>query len=178
MLRLTVLLAVLTLAACDTVEAEPPVPTGTFTALLNGEPWSAPVTYRAVPGRAIFGLEAVQYDSVTYYTQKLSFSYPGAGFTEGEEPTLWRYDEGTGRTYGASFSELRGDARVNVWVPAEGAPSRLHVAEVDSAAGRLRATFEGVLVAANPPNDPYQELPDTLRFERGEFVIDLTGGGS
>ena len=180
MLRLTALLAILALAACDSaeVETETPVPTGTFTALLNGKPWSAPATYRAAPEAGTFFLKATQYDSLTYYTQGLTFSYPGAGFAEGEEPELWRYDEATGRTYGGSFSELRGDARVNTWVPTEENASRLRIVEVDSVAGRLRATFEGILVAANPPNDPYQVLPDTLRFERGEFVIDLPGGGS
>jgi hypothetical protein len=180
MIRLTALLAVLaTLAACDSgeVETEPAVPTGTFTALLNGEPFEAPAVYEVLPDRAILGLAATQADAEGYSVRQLSFSYARAGLAEGDVLPAERFDPETGGTDGVAFFELLGDQMVQSWGPTEETEG-LRVVEVNSAAGLLRATFEGVLVARGPFNDPYQELPDTLRFERGEFVIDLTGGGS
>ena len=189
MLRLVApLAALLALAACDSgpepeVIAMPPpivstpISTGTFTALLNGEPYEVPATYYATDSgwgdeysSLWFFLDASLIDSTLYppYVQRLHFGAPGRGFTGPEFFSL----TGPARDTLFFVSESIADGVLQAFNPVEGAGGGLRVVEADSAAGRFRATFEGTFAAIGP-RGRYQRLPDTLRFTDGEFVIDL-----
>lgn len=178
MLRLAALFAAFALAACDTgVEPGPPdsgVSTGTFTALLNGEPYEAPAAYRTDDSGWFF-LEAVTTDSALSppYVQRVGFAALGPGLAEGETRSLFE-ESGVPTVF---VSERIADGVIQSFDPVEGAPGGLRVVEADSVAGRLRVLFEGTFAAVGP-RGRYQRLPDTLRFTGGEFVIDPAMGGS
>ena len=183
MYRTLLALVLLPLAACDTapvaadedVYPSPPTPNGVLTGLLNGAPYEAPAVYRQSRNGFFVGLNA---DAVgpapSYRSVEFNFSYRRGPFETGEVLPLTGPRDRQGYRDGLFASEvLGGDAVVNTWHPVDGAAGALRIVEADSVSGRFRATFEAVLVADEPENEPYQSLPDTLRFTEGEFVVDL-----
>lgn len=177
---LYILLLGVLLTACDSGAPGPVVPPpdpavgrGTFTALLNGEPWTAPVTYRH---NAVYGsltLSVSRLDSASYYEQLLIFGYWGTGLVEGQVAPLGGVDAATGLENLVFLNEKDGDSVFQTfrYVPSE--PGALRVVEVDSSADRLRATFEGTFARDGGVNAPYTRLPDTLRFTEGVLVTGL-----
>ena len=165
------LAALIALAACDSgSEAEPGPSTGTLTATLNGQPWEADVEYY-VNDRGWLFLEATADDPDApspYYEQVLMLASPELRLRTGDVVAFVNPDPATSRNL--FIAEADGDAVIQQFDPLSG---ELRVTEADSSAGRFRAEFEGVFAATGPTNDPYQRLPDTLRFEQGRLVVDL-----
>ena len=165
------LAALVALAACDSgSEPEAGPSTGTLTATLNGEPWEADVEYY-VSDRGWLFLEATAEDpevASPYYEQVLMLASPELRLRTGDVVPFIVGDSQDSPTL--FVAENDGDAVIQQFDPLSGA---LRVTEADSSTGRFRAEFEGVFAAIGPTNDPYQQFPDTLRFEQGRLVVDL-----
>ena len=185
---LTALSAVL-LASCglfgsnEEEEAEQEVPSGYFTALLNGEPWRGPAI-GGINEEDYFAIGAGTYDSLSYWNGSLTFSAPFDG--EGTYP-LYRYgelDRYSSGLYGGRYYESDGDAGIAEYNPTSSEANRMTITRYDSARGIVEGTFAVTLVVDPgdrepeplPPGVPppmERRHPDTLRFTEGRFYVEI-----
>ena len=167
-----------TLAACDTGNTidPPPEPAvewaeGTFTALLNGEAYSAETELYI--GQDVVVLDATK-EGGGYYHQSIGLGQRNATMTEGTSfelrcLTCAERDGGVSNTLTAYESD--GDAVIMGFGLLESEPREFVVEEVDEAANYYRARFNATLVANEPgfAGSEFRQWPDTLRFTEGVF---------
>ena len=162
-------------------EAEQEAPSGQFTALLNGEPWSSDGVLAGITKEGWLVMEGAGRDSLSLWNEGLILS----AYFQGEStyPLVRHSRPGTERTFGGRYHESDGDAGVADYDPTESEANRMTITRYDSARGIVEGTFAVTLVVDPddrepeplPPGVPApmeRRHPDTLRFTEGRFYVE------